>query len=170
MLAKWAAILNENPAKINISSGIVYVQKNVGIAILDLHYLGNTLGCQSIVNMRKNAVMSEPVIIDKDLIQGYLDNLGGTVVNQMLELYKKQSSVYLSDIESAITEQSQQQWQARCHKMKGAAGSVGLLSVHQFLVDIEKSTAPWPQKSELIARLVSANSNAIAEFERWLGA
>ncbi|WP_181902121.1 Hpt domain-containing protein [Thalassotalea euphylliae] len=114
--------------------------------------------------------MSELVTIDKALIQGYLDNLGGTVVNQMLELYKKQSSVYLSEIELAVSEQSQQQWQERCHKMKGAAGSVGLLSVHQFLVEIEKSTAPWPQKSELIARLVSANNNAITEFERWLAA
>ncbi|WP_448551054.1 Hpt domain-containing protein [Thalassotalea montiporae] len=112
--------------------------------------------------------MNQPATIDKSLIQGYLDNLGGTVVAQMLALYQKQSGVYIGEIEAAISEQSQSNWQERCHKMKGAAASVGLLSVHQFLVAIEKSTETWPQKSEHLARLKIDNNAAIADFKQWL--
>lgn len=112
--------------------------------------------------------MNQATTIDKSLIEGYLDNLGGTVVAQMIALYKKQSGVYLTEIEVAIDEHSQSNWQERCHKMKGAAASVGLLSVYQYLVSIEKSTDTWSQKSEHYTRLISLNNAALTEFEQWL--
>ena len=112
--------------------------------------------------------MTESRCIDKELIQGYLDNLGVAVVAQMLDLYINQSEVYLSEISGAIEQASQPEWQERCHKMKGAAGSVGLLQVHAHLVAIEKSTEDWTQKSEHVARLSSLNSEAILVFKEWL--
>ncbi|NMP30329.1 phosphorelay protein [Thalassotalea sp. M1531] len=112
--------------------------------------------------------MSQAEYIDKVLIQGYLDNLGGAVVSQMLDLYEQQSQVYLEDIQGAHRAKSQQEWQERCHKMKGAAGSVGLLQVHSQLVAIEKSTDDWTKKSEYITRLISLNNDALTEFRNWL--
>ena len=66
--------------------------------------------------------------LDLDLLQGYIDNLGKAVVEQMLQLYISQSAIYIDDIRSNVSDDKQKLWQESCHKMKGAAGSVGLFS------------------------------------------
>ncbi|WP_448567050.1 Hpt domain-containing protein [Thalassotalea ganghwensis] len=112
--------------------------------------------------------MSENNQLDISLLQGYLDNLGKDVVQQMLDLYKQQSVVYLQDIDSALQEESQVNWQESCHKMKGATGSVGLIAVHRHLVEIEKSTAPWSEKTLALKELKALNEQAKNEFTQWL--
>lgn len=112
--------------------------------------------------------MGEIKRLDNELLQGYIDNLGTEIVQQMLDLYRQQSAVYLDEIAQALSMESQEEWQERCHKMKGAAGSVGLLSVHGKLVSIEKSTDAWSDKQTYLGELTTENSAAIAEFEQWL--
>jgi HPt (histidine-containing phosphotransfer) domain-containing protein len=106
--------------------------------------------------------------LDTDLLSGYVDNLGKDIVQQMLDLYIQQSVVYLQDIQQAINECSQSLWQEHCHKMKGAAGSVGLTSVHGKLVSIEKSTDSWEIKQNFSNELVELNKSAIEHFTQWL--
>ncbi len=106
--------------------------------------------------------------LDVSLLDGYLDSLGQDIVQQMLDLYIQQSVTYIVDIADSAEQESQELWQERCHKMKGAAGSVGLLLVHAKLVEIEKSVEPWPEKVTALADLVSINEQAIAMFKAWL--
>lgn len=106
--------------------------------------------------------------IDTGLLQGYLDNLGADVVEQMLDLYAQQSTIYIKDIEQTITDESQTDWQESCHKMKGAAGSVGLTNVHATLASIEKSTELWAEKSKQLATLATLNKESIDSFSQWL--
>jgi len=106
--------------------------------------------------------------LDLSLLQGYLDNLGKVIVQQMLDLYIQQSKIYLVDIENNILVDEQSSWQDACHKMKGAAGSVGLLTVHKTLVEIEKSTALTDEKSAHVKALVTLNNDAICAFKNWL--
>lgn len=112
--------------------------------------------------------MSENKQVDTNLVQGYLDNLGVAIVQKMLDLYIQQSTLYLQNISSAVEMQSQSHWQESCHKMKGAAGSVGLLLVHQELVGLEKSTASWDVKATAIVELTKLNSQAKIAFQLWL--
>lgn len=112
--------------------------------------------------------MSEYKQIDINLLQGYLDNLGVAIVQKMLDLYIQQSKLYLESISSAVEMESQSHWQESCHKMKGASGSVGLLLVHQQLVELEKSIAPWDLKRAAIAELNGLNDQARIEFQQWL--
>lgn len=106
--------------------------------------------------------------LDTDLLSGYIDNLGKDIVQQMLDLYIQQSVGYIENIAQSIEEESQTLWQDHCHKMKGAAGSVGLLLVHAQLVKIEKSTESWVSKGELHQNLMLLNENAIRDFSQWL--
>lgn len=106
--------------------------------------------------------------LDLNLLEGYLENLGKDILRQMLDLYIQQSVIYLEDIKSALSQCSQQQWQECCHKMKGAAGSVGLVMVHAQLVSIEKSTENSVDKSIKLAELVELNNNAIKALNDWL--
>lgn len=108
--------------------------------------------------------------LDGELLQGYLDNLGKGIVQKMLDLYQQQSAIYLEEIEKAISAQSQTLWQEKCHKMKGAAGSTGLVDVHSKLVAIEKSVDNWSEKSQDLSELIKLNRTALASFNEWLAA
>ena len=113
--------------------------------------------------------MSSPSL-DEELLTGYIDNLGSNIVKQMIELYVEQSNLYLVDIAKNVDENSQSQWQESCHKMKGAAGSVGLKKVHALLVNIEKLTVSTEKKLLLLSELKQLNQSGITAFKQWLNA
>ncbi|WP_232771564.1 Hpt domain-containing protein [Colwellia sp. 12G3] len=106
--------------------------------------------------------------LDLELLEGYLDSLGKTIVEQMFALYCQQVAIYLNDIESAQLNDSLSGWEEHCHKMKGATASVGMCQLHAQLKLLEKSTAPKEQKRELLTALKLANEQAILTFKSWL--
>lgn len=106
--------------------------------------------------------------LDTELLEGYLDNLGANVVQQMLDLYVQQSQIYIDDINSSVAQESQQLWQEYCHKMKGATGSVGLLTLHTKLVACEKSVVNWQEKAVLVTEIKELNQQSIDNFNQWL--
>jgi len=112
--------------------------------------------------------VSETSQLDFNLLQDYLDNLGIDIVQQMLDLYVQQSELYLVGIQENALAANQEAWQEACHKMKGAAGSVGLLMVHKNLTEIEKSTAVVNEKMAYVQELISLNNKAINVFKQWL--
>jgi len=106
--------------------------------------------------------------LDINLLDGYIDSLGQSIVQQMLDLYIQQSITYIHDIADAVIQESQELWQERCHKMKGATGSVGLVSLHAKLVTIEKLSDSWPEKKVLSEELIVENEQAVYAFRQWL--
>lgn len=106
--------------------------------------------------------------LDVILLDGYLDSLGHDIVQQMLDLYIQQSVTYIDDITDSLEQESQELWQERCHKMKGATGSVGLLTAHAMLVNIEKLADSWPEKAIHLSKLVTENEKSIDAFKVWL--
>ncbi|GHE93280.1 Hpt domain-containing protein [Thalassotalea profundi] len=118
--------------------------------------------------MQKVMSIEESAQLDIELLQGYVDNLGVSVVRKMLELYTQQSTLYIEAITLSMSEQSQTNWQDSCHKMKGAAGSVGLLQVHKQVASLEKSTKDWLLKTGDIESLIELNNQAKAAFNKWL--
>ncbi|PCI61250.1 MAG: phosphorelay protein [Gammaproteobacteria bacterium] len=106
--------------------------------------------------------------LDLNLLGDYLTNLGKPTLVKMIALYEQQVALYLQNIEQAIADESQSLWQEHCHKMKGAAGSVGLTQVHLLLVTLEKSTESFATKAAELDKLKSLNKKATAEFQQWL--
>lgn len=106
--------------------------------------------------------------LDLNLLNGYLETLDHSTLAKMLALYQQQSTVYIEEIKQALSENSQQLWQEQCHKMKGAAGSVGLIQVYTLLVNIEKSSAEHLKKAEYLLQLQQINTQAMASFQQWL--
>lgn len=106
--------------------------------------------------------------LDTILLTDYVTSLGKAVVEQMLNLYTQQSALYLSDIEKAQVIDSSPLWQEHCHKMKGAAGSVGLKFLHAHLQEIEKTTAKKLEKRALFEALETLNKEAVLVFTHWL--
>ncbi len=116
-----------------------------------------------------NSTQTHPQL-DVELLHGYLDSLGKNIVEQMFALYRQQVVIYLGDIESAQQADSQELWQESCHKMKGAAASVGFSALHGKLIVIEKNSAEKQEKAELVNCLKQENEHAITAFQQWLEA
>ena len=112
--------------------------------------------------------MNEINHLDIDLLQGYKESLGEDVLLKMLDMYEQQSEIYLSDIENSVLSNSQQLWHEHCHKMKGAAGSVGLLKVNQLLASIDKVVESQSWKNEQFRLLNSLNVEGLVAFKEWL--
>lgn len=108
--------------------------------------------------------------LDLALINGYLEVLDLEVIQQMLDLYRQQSILYLTGISAAIDETNDNTWQEQCHKMKGAAASAGLCQVHQKLIAIEKTTEAWQVRADHLSALALLNQQAIDTFKQWLDA
>ena len=114
-----------------------------------------------------NKMIMGDLVLDETLLLGYFDSLGGDIVGQMIVLYEQQSKIYLEEIKQAIEINTQVSWQESCHKMKGAAGSVGLKEVHGFLVSIEKSTAKTSEKNAFLTQLSTLNTQGVSAFRAW---
>jgi len=109
-------------------------------------------------------------VLDETLLTSYVNDLNKDIVRQMIELYTQQSKNYFNDINKAVIGQSNLLWQEHCHKMKGAAGSVGLKQLHEYLVEVEKSKASSDEKLVIMAQISQLNTSGIAAFNFWLNA
>lgn len=106
--------------------------------------------------------------LDKELLDGYVQGLGSNVVQQMFDLYSKQVVIYIADIEASLLQNNAQSWQESCHKMKGAAGSVGLKALHERLKLMEKTMANASEKAQQLADLKTHSQQAMDAFSDWL--
>jgi len=106
--------------------------------------------------------------LDLELLQGYLDSLGKAIIEKMLALYCQQVEIYLNDIIDAQRNNSLPGWQEHCHKMKGAAASVGMCQLHAYLKLLEKTDASQQEKLLMLKELQKLNEQAICAFKDWL--
>jgi HPt (histidine-containing phosphotransfer) domain-containing protein len=106
--------------------------------------------------------------LDINLLDGYAQSLGSHIVKQMFALYEQQVVIYLKDIEDSLCCDDIQLWQECCHKMKGAAGSVGLKALHRRLKKMENTNASKDDKAQQLVDLNAHNKQAMAEFTHWL--
>mgnify|MGYP000238772427 CR=1 FL=1 len=105
--------------------------------------------------------------LDIELLIDYLESLGQPVVNEMINLYKKQVVIYIEEIENSLEGGSVHSWKDCCHKMKGAAGSLGLISLHSRLKLMENTTENINSKRHQLNDLKSHNDLAISELNDW---
>lgn len=110
----------------------------------------------------------ESVQLDTELLNGYIQSLGQKVIQQMYALYGQQVIIYLKDIEDSLLCGDEKLWQEHCHKMKGAAGSVGLKALHSRLKLMEKTTIKMSDRSHQLAELKLHNKKAMGDFRDWL--
>ena len=112
--------------------------------------------------------MSVQTILNIGLIDDYKQSLGVEIIRQMLDLYIAQSAIYLEEIRSAASSSDHLLWHDKCHKMKGAASSIGFIVLRELLLSIEHSDAGEQVKLDYCAQLNQLNIEAITAFEAWI--
>jgi HPt (histidine-containing phosphotransfer) domain-containing protein len=107
--------------------------------------------------------------LDLVLLEQYLNSIGKAVVEQMFGLYCQQVTTYLADIEKASADKCFIEWREHCHKMKGAAGSVGMKVLSERLKKLETlDVLRLDDTTTLLVDLRGQNEQSIAVFKSWL--
>jgi HPt (histidine-containing phosphotransfer) domain-containing protein len=105
--------------------------------------------------------------LDYDLLDGYINTLNITVIEKMFALYRQQVAIYLVDIETSLQSNNEDLWKVHCHKMKGAASSIGLVSLHEKLAFMEKTSANINEKHCQLTELIEHNKQALIDLAHW---
>ncbi|EKS7792508.1 aerobic respiration two-component sensor histidine kinase ArcB [Edwardsiella piscicida] len=94
-------------------------------------------------------------LLDTEMLQQYLDLVGPQLIDQSLAVFEKMMPGYLSVLESNMTARDQKGITEEGHKIKGAAGSVGLRHLQQLAQQIQTPTLPawWDNVQEWIDEL-----------------
>jgi two-component system aerobic respiration control sensor histidine kinase ArcB len=81
-------------------------------------------------------------ILDITMLEQYLDLVGPSLINQSLALFEKMMPGYLDALSAAMAARDEHLITEEGHKIKGAAGSIGLLRLQQLAQKIQSSDLP----------------------------
>lgn len=86
--------------------------------------------------------MSAPPVLDEQTLKDYLETLGASAFKQSIELFEQLLPGYLSKMVESVVVRNLEEFQSSAHKLKGAAGSVGLELIQLRAKEFEKTEEP----------------------------
>ncbi|WP_370558869.1 aerobic respiration two-component sensor histidine kinase ArcB [Edwardsiella tarda] len=109
-------------------------------------------------------------LLDTEMLQQYLDLVGPQLIDQSLAVFEKMMPSYLSVLESNMTARDQKGITEEGHKIKGAAGSVGLRHLQQLAQQIQTPTLPawWDNVQEWIEELKQEWRHDVDVLRDWV--
>ncbi|AKM45966.1 aerobic respiration two-component sensor histidine kinase ArcB [Edwardsiella anguillarum] len=109
-------------------------------------------------------------LLDTEMLQQYLDLVGPQLIDQSLAVFEKMMPGYLSVLESNMTARDQKGITEEGHKIKGAAGSVGLRHLQQLAQQIQTPTLPawWDNVQEWIDELKQEWRHDVQILRDWV--
>lgn len=109
-------------------------------------------------------------LLDTEMLQQYLDLVGPQLIEQSLAVFEKMMPGYLSVLESNMTARDQKGITEEGHKIKGAAGSVGLRHLQQLAQQIQTPTLPawWDNVQEWIEELKQEWRHDVDVLRDWV--
>ncbi|WP_213990860.1 aerobic respiration two-component sensor histidine kinase ArcB [Sodalis sp. dw_96] len=84
----------------------------------------------------------DPVILDTTMLEQYLDLVGPSLINQSLEMFEKMMPEYMAALDAVMAARDQHGIAEEGHKIKGAAGSIGLLHLQRLAQQIQSPELP----------------------------
>ena len=97
-------------------------------------------------------------LIDSNVIKGDLSILGLEKMKQIVGLFEESSRVTLREMVEASDSDNGREVKSLAHKLKGSAGSLGLLQLYTACQVIEASSEPLQQYRE--------NADSLAELAK----
>ncbi len=115
----------------------------------------------------------EPVreaLLDIPMLQQYLDLVGPSLIHQSVAMFEQMMPGYLAVLDSNMTARDQKGIAEEGHKIKGAAGSVGLRHLQQVAQQIQTTTLPawWDNVQEWIDELKQDWQHDIDVLKAWV--
>ncbi|QXD00353.1 aerobic respiration two-component sensor histidine kinase ArcB [Klebsiella sp. PL-2018] len=111
-------------------------------------------------------------VLDIPMLEQYIELVGPKLINDGLAVFERMMPGYLAVLESNLTARDQKGIVDEGHKIKGAAGSIGLRHIQQLGQQIQTSDLPaWSDNvGEWVEEMKSEWQNDVAVLKAWVAA
>ena len=109
-------------------------------------------------------------LLDTAMLEQYMELVGPQLIHQSLAMFEQVMPGYLALLDSNMTAKDQKGITEEAHKIKGAAGSVGLKHLQQLAQQIQTPTLPawWDNVQDWIDELKLEWRNDVAMLRAWV--
>ena len=109
-------------------------------------------------------------LLDVPMLEQYLEIIGPKVIVDGIAMFEKMMPGYIAILESNLTARDQKGIAEEGHKIKGAAGSIGLRRLQQLGKQIQSSDLPawWDNVGEWIEEMRLVWQDDIAVLKAWV--
>ena len=137
----------------------------------------NELFCEPISapEFNKNTKQEEPhkmlsTILDLELLQMLIETIGVDMVRESVGVFHEKMPEYMEILQLSLSADEKSEVCAQAHKIKGAAGSVGLGRVQRIANQIQQGDHPawWENVHDWVEELQMAVLNDTSALNDWL--
>ncbi|MFQ3197177.1 MAG: two-component system aerobic respiration control sensor histidine kinase ArcB [Paraglaciecola sp.] len=109
-------------------------------------------------------------ILDLDLLQTLVDTIGHEMVCTSVKVFEENMPVYLDILQLNLSANEKDEVCSQAHKIKGAAGSVGLARVQKIANLIQQGDHPtwWQNVHDWVEELILAATEDMDKLSTWL--
>ncbi|WP_406610413.1 aerobic respiration two-component sensor histidine kinase ArcB [Agarivorans sp. JK6] len=117
--------------------------------------IGEEPEAEPVVNPKQALSRSSMPILDLDLVEQFCETIGVKVLNDSINLFKQVMPDYMKVLESNLFAKDQDGIASEAHKIKGAAGSIGLARIQRLANKIQSPELPawWDNVEDWIHQL-----------------
>ncbi|EJL6262796.1 aerobic respiration two-component sensor histidine kinase ArcB [Vibrio cholerae] len=140
------------------------------IAKMTQHHAG-----ESVAKVKSNKEKEVPddlyqQLLDLEMLQSYVEIVGSQPVIDSVHLFEQSMPAYLAVLDSNMVAKDQEGIVSEAHKIKGAAGSVGLKRIQKIAQKAQSPEAPawWENISDWVEEIKNEYQSDIAVLKRWL--
>lgn len=111
-------------------------------------------------------------VLDMELLEMLLDTIGIDMMYTSLEVFEEMMPNYLELLQLSLTAKEKDEVCSHAHKIKGAAGSVGLTGVQKIANQIQQGDHPawWQNVYDWVEDLNTAYQQDLIELKVWMDA
>ncbi|MCV2883695.1 aerobic respiration two-component sensor histidine kinase ArcB [Aestuariibacter sp. AA17] len=109
-------------------------------------------------------------ILDLDLLQMLVDTIGQEMVRTSVKVFQENMPEYMHVLEIALSAKEKDEVCSQAHKIKGAAGSVGLARIQKIANRIQQGDHPawWENVHDWVEELQMAIQQDLPKLNDWL--
>ena len=109
-------------------------------------------------------------ILDMDLLQMLVDTIGDEMVRASVKVFQEKMPEYMEILQLSLSADEKSEVCSQAHKIKGAAGSVGLASVQRIANQIQQGDHPtwWENVHDWVEELQMAVQHDMKALHDWL--
>ena len=109
-------------------------------------------------------------LLDIEMLESYIDIVGTKPVYSSIEMFEKSMKEYIQILDTNMTARDQDGIVFETHKMKGAAGSIGLKHIQQVAQKAQSPDLPawWENIDDWVEEIKNEYENDILILKSWL--
>jgi two-component system aerobic respiration control sensor histidine kinase ArcB len=109
-------------------------------------------------------------ILDLELLQMLVDTIGHEMVRTSVKVFQENIPEYLDILQISLSANEKDEVCSQAHKIKGAAGSVGLARVQKIANEIQQGDHPawWQNVHDWVEQLNQAATQDLQKLVNWL--